>query len=188
MSELRTERLLLRPWRSAGLAPFAALNADPVVMEHFPAPLTRAESDGMVERIAAHFVTYGYGLWAVEVPRTASFVGFVGLNHPGFIPGVEIGWRLAPTYWHRGYATEAAEAALAQGFAHGLEEIVAFTAAVNARSMAVMERLGMRRDAGADFDHPSLPGGHRLRRHMLYRLSRGDWQARWDHRAGPPLG
>ena len=175
--ELPTDRLLLRQWRDNDLDPFAALNADPIVMEHFPARLTRAESDAMVERIEAGFRTRGFGNWAVEVPGVADFIGYVGLSVPSydtpFMPAVEIGWRLDHRYWGRGYATEAARAALAFGFREAaLSEIVSFTVPANVRSWRVMERLGMTRDPADDFDHPMLPPAHPLRRHVLYRLSR----------------
>ncbi len=175
---LRAGRVLLRGWRMQDLEPFAALNADPRVMEHFPAPLTRAESDAMVhERIAAQFAERGYGLWAVEVPGVSPFIGFVGLQAPNFdahfTPCVEIGWRLAVPYWGRGYATEAARAALVFGFEEaGLGEIVSFTVPANRRSIATMERLGMR--YSGEFEHPNLPSGHVLRTHVLYRLALGD--------------
>lgn len=174
---LRTERLLLHRWRDGDRAPFAELNADPEVMEHFPAPLTAAESDAMVARIEATFDDRGFGLWAVEVTATGAFTGFVGLWPVGFdahfTPAVEVGWRLARAHWGRGYATEAARAATADGFGRlGLAEIVSFTAVVNLPSQRVMERLGMTHDPRDDFDHPALPPGHRLRRHVLYRLAR----------------
>lgn len=173
--DLRTERLLLRQWRHDDLAPFADLNADRRVMEHFPAPFSRAESDDMVDRLRAHFSAWGFGLWAVEVVGGPSFIGFAGLCRPRFeapfTPCVEVGWRLGAAHWGRGYATEAARAAVAFGFAHaGLEEIVSFTVPGNHRSRRVMEKLGMRHDPADDFDHPSLPAGHPLRRHVLYRL------------------
>jgi RimJ/RimL family protein N-acetyltransferase len=169
--------LRLRPWREADLAPFAAINADPVVMEHFPSVLERASSDALAERIGGHFDRHGYGLWAVEVPDVAAFIGFIGLAIPrftaSFTPCVEVGWRLARRYWGQGYATEGARAAVAFGFAEaGLEEIVSFTVPANRRSLAVMERLGMTSEAREDFDHPVLPAGHPLRRHRLYRLRR----------------
>jgi len=175
--QLRTARLLLRRWRQIDREPFANLNADPVVMEHFPGVLSRKESDAMVDRIEAQFDEVGYGLWAVEAPDEALFLGFVGLSVPNFqshfMPAVEIGWRLDRTYWGRGFATEAALAALADGFGRvGLTEIVSFTAPANVRSIRVMERLGMTHNPADDFDHPRLPEGHRLRRHVLYRLNR----------------
>lgn len=174
--ELRGERVLLRAWRADDLEPFAALNHDPRVMEHYPAPLTRDESDAFVlERAVPAFAERGFGPWAVEVPGVAPFVGYVGLLAPTFearfTPCVEIGWRLAFHAWGHGYATEAARLAIAYGFVEGgLDEIVSFTVPANCRSIAVMERLGMRADG--EFDHPRLPPGHRLRRHVLYRLSR----------------
>ena len=174
---MRTERLLLRRWRPSDRAPFAALNADPRVMRHFPATLSRAESDAYAERIEAHFAEHGFGLWAVEAPDLAAFIGFVGLSVPRFeapfTPCVEIGWRLAAEHWGRGYAPEAARAALAFGFETlALAEILSFTAAANQPSRRVMEKLGMTHDPADDFDHPALPEGHALRRHVLYRLSR----------------
>ncbi|MBV2366287.1 GNAT family N-acetyltransferase [Streptomonospora nanhaiensis] len=174
-TRLRTPRLLLRPWRAADREPFARLNADPRVMEHFPAPLTRAESDALADRIEAGLAANGFGLWAVEVAGTGAFIGFTGLSRPGFsahfTPAVEVAWRLARHAWGRGYATEAATAAVHHGFTRaGLSEIVSFTARENHRSQAVMRRLGMTRDPADDFDHPALPPGHRLTRHVLYRL------------------
>jgi RimJ/RimL family protein N-acetyltransferase len=175
---LRGERLLLRGWQEEDLEPFAALNRDPRVMEHYPAVLTRAESDGFVwDRVLPMFAERGYGPWAVEVPGLAPFIGYVGLLAPTFearfTPCVEIGWRLAFPAWGHGYATEAARLAIAHGFTEGgLDEIVSFTAPANRRSVAVMQRLGMRSDGG--FEHPRLPPGHRLRWHVLYRLSRLD--------------
>jgi len=174
---LTSERLLLRPWRESDLAPFAALNADPEVMEHFPAPLTPAETAAMAGRLRAALAARGFGWWAVEVPGVAPFIGFIGLSVPSFqahfTPCVEVGWRLALAFWGQGYATEGARAALSFGFdTLGLAEIVSFTATTNARSQAVMRRLGMTRDAVDDFDHPALPEGHRLARHVLYRLRR----------------
>lgn len=175
--ELRTERLLLRRWRPDDRAPFAALNADPRVTEFLPGALSRAASDALAERIEAHFGEQGFGPWAVEVPGEIPFAGFVGLGVPAFTapftPCVEVLWRLAPACWGRGYATEGARAALAFGFTHaGLAEIVSFTVPANLRSRAVMERLGMTRDPADDFDHPVLPDGHPLRRHVLYRTRR----------------
>lgn len=175
--EIRTERLLLRRWVAADRAPFAALNADPEVAEHLPGVISRTESDAFADRIEAHFDSHGYGLWAVEVPGITPFAGFVGLSTPRFearfTPCVEVGWRLARGCWGQGYATEAAREALDFAFRQlGLEEIVSFTVPENVRSRAVMERIGMTRDPDGDFDHPRLPEGHRLRRHVLYRIAR----------------
>ena len=175
-----TPRLVLRRWRTTDRDPFAALNADPRVMEHFPKTLTREESDAAADRIAAHFNEHGYGSWAVEIPGVTEFAGFVGLVHPRFeahfTPCVEIGWRLAAEYWGQGYATEAARAAVAYGFnSLQLDQIVSFTVPANLNSRRVMEKLGMSRDPADDFDHPLLPEGHALRRHVLYRLAREAW-------------
>ncbi|MGO9762259.1 MAG: GNAT family N-acetyltransferase [Solirubrobacteraceae bacterium] len=175
MPELRTERLLLRPWRAEDREPFAALNADPAVMEYFPATLSRAESDKLAQRIDGDIQRQGYGLWAVEIPGEAPFIGFVGLlatdvDMP-FSPATEVGWRLARDHWGRGLASEAARAAIAFAFDElELGKIVALTAAGNVRSRRVMERLGMRRDPAEDFAHPRLPAGHPLEQHVLYRI------------------
>lgn len=179
---LDTERLVLRRWRDEDRTPFAAMNADPEVMEHFPAVLTRAESDAMVDRIEAGFLAHGFGLWAVEIRATGAFAGFVGLLVPAwdlpFLPAVEVGWRLARTAWGQGFAVEAARAALRYGFeVAGLEEVVSMTTTTNLRSQQVMRRLGMTRDPADDFDHPALPVGHRLRRHVLFRLDVDRWRA-----------
>ncbi|MGD9646305.1 MAG: GNAT family N-acetyltransferase [Pirellulales bacterium] len=174
---LQAGPLKLRPWRASDLAPFAALNADPRVMEFLPAVLDREASDAMAGRIRDHFARHGYGLWAVEAPGETEFAGFVGLNVPTFTahftPCVEVGWRLAREHWGKGYATIGARAAL--DFAFGrlqFDEVVALTVPDNVRSRGVMERLGMTHSADDDFDHPNLPVGHRLRRHVLYRLAR----------------
>ena len=179
--EIRTDRLLLRRWLATDREPFARLNADTQVMEHFPRPLPREESDALVERAEEHFARHGFGPWAVEIVGGYSFAGFVGLSIPRFeapfTPCVEVGWRLAREHWGRGYATEGARAALAFGFERlGLEEIVSFTVPGNVRSRRVMEKLGMATDPADDFDHPALPEGHPLRRHVLYRVHAGGWR------------
>jgi ribosomal-protein-alanine N-acetyltransferase len=175
--ELETERLLLRRWRDEDLEPFAQMNADPEVRRHFVSTLDRRASQLFIERAEREFEECGLGIWAVEVRGQVPFIGFVGLSHVGFhahfTPAVEIGWRLARPYWGHGYATEAARASLAFGFdRQELPEIVSFTVSGNTRSRAVMERLGMTRAPADDFDHPSIPEGHPLRRHVLYRLRR----------------
>jgi RimJ/RimL family protein N-acetyltransferase len=175
--EIRSDRLYLRLWRQSDREPFARMNADPRVMEFFPGLLSREESDARVEHIEAHFERHGFGLWAVEVPGVTPFAGFIGLCvadfEAPFTSCVEVGWRLAPEHWNRGYATEGARAALAFGFRRlGLDEVVSFTVPANVRSRRVMEKIGMTRSAGDDFDHPRLPEGHPLRRHVLYRIRR----------------
>jgi RimJ/RimL family protein N-acetyltransferase len=173
--EIRTERLLLRSWRSSDREPFAKLNADPKVVEFLPKLLSREESDAMADRIEARFGERGFGLWAVEIPGVRPFAGYVGLSVPGFeahfTPCIEIGWRLAAEYWGQGYATEGAKAALDFGFRWlGFEEIVSFTTVANIRSRRVMEKIGMTHSSSEDFDHPVLAEGHPLRRHVLYRV------------------
>jgi RimJ/RimL family protein N-acetyltransferase len=180
---LATKRLILREWRDTDLETLAAMSADPEVMELLLGPMDRAESDALAGRCRAHFAEHGFGLWVVELPGEAAFIGLAGLIHVPFeahyTPAVEIGWRLARPYWGHGYATEAAAAALDHGFNRlGLAEIVAITTPLNRRSQAVMARLGMRRDPAEDFDHPKVPAGHALRRHVLYRLPRAAWADR----------
>jgi RimJ/RimL family protein N-acetyltransferase len=183
--EFETERLRLRQWRESDYEPFAALNADPRVMEFFPSPLTRLESDAMAEALRSLIEQLGWGFWAVEVSGVAPYIGSVGLHvTPAalpFPPCVEIGWRLAAAYWGQGYATEAARAVLRVGFLElELPEIVSFTAVSNLRSRGVMERIGMQHH-GETFEHPNVPVGSRLRPHVLYRLSRTQWsEARRD--------
>src|SRR5438552_8245946 len=173
--QLRTGRLLLRRWRETDRDPFASLNADPEVMEHFVGPLTREESDALIDHIEAGFERRGFGFWAVEVVATEEFIGFTGLAVPAFeahfSPAVEVGWRLKRSAWGHGYATEAARASLAYGFDQAaLRQIVAFTPADNLRSRAVMQRIGMSHDPDDDFDHPLGPG-HPPCQFVLYRIS-----------------
>jgi RimJ/RimL family protein N-acetyltransferase len=181
-AELRTERLRLRAWRESDLDAFARLNGDPEVMRYFPAPMTRSESDGFARRIMASMDEQGWGLWAVELPGEAPFLGFVGLTwqtfEAPFTPAVEVGWRLDRPFWGRGYASEAARAAVQHGFeVVGLDEIISMTTVANEPSRAVMRRLGMTHDEAEDFEHPRVPVGHPIRPHVLYRLSRERWMA-----------
>jgi ribosomal-protein-alanine N-acetyltransferase len=180
--ELRTERLRMRRWTDADREPFAAMNADPRVMEHFPATLNREESDALVDRIERGFAEHGFGLWALEACGTGRFLGFTGLAVPRFTvawmaereqPVVEVGWRLVPEAWGLGLATEAAQAALRFGFEEvGRREVVSFTVVHNLRSQAVMRRLGMRRLT--TYDHPvdgieALPS-------VAFLLTEQDWR------------
>ena len=179
--EIETKRLRLRQWIESDREPFARLNADPRVMEFLPSILDRAASNAMVDRLQTKIAERGWGFWAVESKQDKQFIGFVGLEIPRsdlpFSPCVEVGWRLAFEYWSKGYATEAAKSALKVGFDRlELAEIVSFTAIDNHRSSTVMERLGMNREAET-FEHPSLPVGHPLREHCLYRLSREKWHS-----------
>jgi RimJ/RimL family protein N-acetyltransferase len=171
---LETERLKLRTWRQEDREPFARMNADPRVMEFFPGVLARTESDAGADRIEAHFKRHGFGWFAVELRGSGEFIGFTGLAVPSFeahfTPCVEIGWRLLREHWGLGYATEGAGAALQYGFETlRISEIVSFTVPANLRSRRVMEKLGMKHDPDGDFEHPGLPEGHPLRRHVLYR-------------------
>lgn len=179
--ELNTPRLLLRQWKPDDRAPFARLNADPVAMEYFPSPLTEAQSNELADKIISLIDNRGWGMWAVEVKSDGAFIGFVGLHRPDyalpFSPCVEIGWRLCREYWGRGYATEAAREVLRFAFETlELNEVVSFTALPNRRSRAVMERIGQE-DTGFEFDHPEVPAGHRLSRHILYKMTRRRWQS-----------
>ncbi len=173
---LRTARLVLRRWRPDDRAPFATLNADAETMAFFEHPLSRTQSDTLIDHYEACFEQHGYGTWAVTDGRGA-LVGAVGLLAVGTElpcgPTVEAGWRLDRRRWGHGYATEAAGAALGHAFDRlGLDEVVAFTAVGNVRSRAVMERLGMTRDPAEDFVHPRVTPGHPLAPHVLYRARR----------------
>lgn len=179
--EFETARLRLRQWYAADREPFAALNADPRVMECFPAPLSRAESDAMADQCQALIATRGWGFWAIETRRERKFIGFVGLNATApelpFSPSIEISWRLTAQQWGKGYATEAGRGAFGIGFARlRFDDIVAFTAVGNIRSRAVMERIGLRNTEEL-FEHPNVPVGSALRTHCLYRLTREQWEA-----------
>ena len=181
---LKTEHLILRHWCDADLIPFAQLNRDPRVMERMPSMLTREQSDAMANRIRKDFEEHGFGLYAVERPGIAPFIGFVGFAIPrfeaAFTPCVEIGWRLAADHWGQGLATEGAQAVLEAGFTRfGLDEVVSFTTPGNWRSIRVMEKIGLMRNPADDFEHPTLPKGHHLSLHVLYRLTK----AQWEHQA-----
>jgi ribosomal-protein-alanine N-acetyltransferase len=172
---IETPRLILRPWRKSDLPLFAEQNADPVVMRFLGGVLTRPQSDSYVERAEQHLAETGFCKWAVQAPGIAAFIGAVGITRvkfeAAFTPAVEIAWRLHRRYWGHGYATEAASAAIQDGFTRvGLQEIVALTALSNMASVRVMERLGMTRTI--EFDHPHIAENNPLRRHVLYRLSR----------------
>lgn len=174
---LETPRLLLRQWQESDLEPFAAMNADAQVMEFFPARLDAEKSREMVQHIQEHFKREGFGLWALELRKSAEFIGFVGLSKPSFqahfTPCVEIGWRLAQRFWGQGYAPEAAREVIRAGFEQvKLPEIVSFTAAVNTKSIRVMQKLGMHSRPEENFLHPRLADGHPLQLHVLYRISR----------------
>jgi RimJ/RimL family protein N-acetyltransferase len=176
LPHIDTERLLLRPWRDSDREPWAAMNADPRVREFFPGLLDREQSDASQDRLNTHIAEHGFGFWALEERASGAFIGFTGLLHTTFpapfTPCVEVGWRLAHQAWGKGYATEAALASLDHGFGRlGLSSIVSFAVAANIRSRRVMERIGMRHDPDGDFDHPSIPAGDPLRRHVLYRIS-----------------
>lgn len=187
LPHLATDRLLLRPWRASDRLPFQEMNRDPQVIEFLPGPLTPEQSDAMVDRLEAHFEHEGFGLWAVEVPGVAPFIGFIGLLRVGFVapfsdpaaPAVEIGWRLSPAFWGKGFATEGARVALDFAFSIlKLAEVVSFTVPHNVRSRQVMVRIGMTQDLSGSFLHPRLPAGHPLELHVLYRLSSDDHQRR----------
>lgn len=181
--EIETDRLRLRGWRPEDLAPFAEVNADPEVMRHLSGRLSRRESDLHVARFIVKWQEEPrFGWWALET-RDGTFLGMVGLAWPDFetppAPCVEIGWRLARQAWGRGYATEAANAALAHGFGVvGLEEVLSFTVAQNRRSRAVMDRVGLTEVEAGAFDHPLVAPESQLQRHLLYRLTRAEWEAR----------
>jgi RimJ/RimL family protein N-acetyltransferase len=174
--EVDTPRLRLRQWCDEDRGPFAALNADPAVMEFFASPQSRESSDASIDAWQRQFATQGWSNWAVEELSTRQFIGFIGLSVPRrilpFSPCIEVGWRLARASWGKGFATEGARAALRVGFERlRLAEIVSFTAVKNVRSRAVMERIGMQ-NAHQDFEHPGIPEGHQLRLHCLYRIRR----------------
>ena len=175
VTELDTERLVLRRWRDSDLEPWAELNADPQVREHLGEMMTREQSDASVARFQAEFDARGYGWFALEVRATGEFIGFAGLDEVDEempFTGMEIGWRLARASWGHGYATEAARAVLAFGFhTVGLAEILALTTATNLRSQAVMRRIGMTRDPSDDFEDPTVPEGP-LRPNVMYRITR----------------
>ncbi len=174
---LTTERLVLRRWSDHDREAFHALNSDERVMATIGTPMTRAESDGFMNRIEQHFDEHGYGLWCLDLDGAP--IGFTGLYHPWFRDGIEIGWRVRSEHWGSGFAPEAAMAVLGYGFEQaGFDEIISFTAVSNASSRRVMDKIGLIHDADGDFDHPGVPEGNPLRPHVLYRLGIDGWRAR----------
>lgn len=176
---LETDRILLRPWQQSDFEPFAIMNADKDVMRYYPATLNKEESDDFAERIKLRFEENGWGFWALENKRDGKFMGFTGLNRPGYDlpcnPCIEIGWRLSKSYWGHGYATEAAQACLRFAFENlNTKSIVSFASVINERSWQVMERLGMRNTL-KNFDHPILPKDHKLTEHVLYEIHKESW-------------
>jgi RimJ/RimL family protein N-acetyltransferase len=183
MSEdLMTARLRLRRWKSSDREPFRQINSDLRVTELLAGALSHDQSDEMIGRLERHFEQHGFGMYAVELRESSRLIGALGLYTPTFeapfLPAVEIAWRLAAANWGQGLATEGAREVVRHAFEEiHLKELVAFTVPANVRSWRVMERIGMTRDPGCDFEHPVFPPGHALRPHLLYRLSRTDWLA-----------
>ncbi len=178
--ELRTDRLLLRQWRDDDRQPFAALNNDSDVMQHFPRRFTREESDRFIDDNVNRISTEGWGAWAVESIVSGNFIGFVGFSRPAdwhpCAGEIDVGWRLGRTHWGYGYATEAAKCALQFGFdSIGFVELVSFTSECNLASISVMRKIGMRRDAKG-FVHPRIDAGNRLKNHVLFRLTKNEWE------------
>ncbi len=178
---IKTKRLILRQWRDQDLEPYAKLNADPRVMELFPAIWTREESEASLQSARNHIEKYGWGKWAVSLRETDEFIGRIGLEEVGFqapfSPNIELGYRIVYQHWGKGYALEGARAAVEYGFRRlNLKEIVAFTPIQNLRSQIVMQRIGMHHNPKDDFDHPKLPKEHKLNRHVLCRLKSSEWE------------
>ncbi len=182
--QIITDRLVLRGWRESDKLPYAQLNADPAVMEHFPSTLTAEQSNDMVDRMAATWETRGFGLWAAERVDTHQFIGFIGLAEPswhvdGLTPCVEVGWRLAKQHWGHGFAPEGARVALQYAFDHvhlPNDEVVSFTTTLNLKSQRVMQKIGMTLDPAREFDHPMTPGWAG-QRHVLHVIDRPTWEA-----------
>jgi RimJ/RimL family protein N-acetyltransferase len=184
---MRTKRLVLRHWRNSDRQPFARMNADARVMEFMPSVLSEEQSHSLADRIEAHFREHGFGLYAADLESGGRFIGYIGLSVPtfqtAFTPCVEIGWRLSREYWGQGLATEGAREIVRYAFEElNLQELVSFTVPANCRSLRVMKKIGMTYDPQEDFDHPQLPVGHSLSRHVLYRIS----YSRWSLRAASP--
>ncbi len=182
-ARIETPRLILRQWCDSDLDPWAELNADSRVMEFYMATLTRESSDQFARWARAGIEQRGWGLWAAELRESGDFVGFIGIQpvpfEAPFTPAVEVGWRLAHRFWGRGLAPEGALASLDYAFDElGLAEVVSMTSIPNQRSMRVMEKIGMHRDPRDDFDHPRIPAGHRLHRHVLYRIGSAERRSR----------
>ena len=176
---LKTKRLIIRQWKKKDVSDFAEMSRDPLVMEYFPELLSEQQSAEVADKIQALIQQRGWGFWAVELPEQARFIGFAGLHIPKdslpCSPCVEIGWRLASSYWNKGYATEAANAALRYAFSTlQLDEVVSFTSLKNIRSQSVMQKIGMQ-NSGRNFHHPDIDIEHPLSEHVLYTITKDDW-------------
>jgi RimJ/RimL family protein N-acetyltransferase len=182
MIKHETKRLFLRKWLPQDIEQFLQINNDPLVIEYLLAPLSRQDVEEWIKKFNTQFEERGYTLWALELKTSAKLIGFTGLNYTNFeapfTPAVEVGWRLGSQHWGKGYATEAAKFSLDYGFNKiGLEEIVSFTVPKNTKSIHVMERLGLKRDIDADFLHPKISRDHKLSKHVLYRITKADFNS-----------
>ena len=182
MKILETDRLILRTWQAEDIAPMAAINQDPKVMAHFPALLDLARTKLLIKKFIEHFNEHRYTLYAVDLKKDHTFIGFVGLSstrfEAHFTPAIEIGWRIASKHWGKGYATEAAQAVLHLAFTElNLDEVVSFTVVNNTKSRRVMDKIGLCRSKTDDFDHPNIHEDSPLRQHVLYRLTKDEYLA-----------
>lgn len=189
---LTTNRLILRTWKPSDIPLMAAISSDPLVMEYYPAIQDITATQALIDHINQHYEKFGYSAYAVEIKDTHEFIGFVGLNHPSFeipnfqpisLPIVEIGWRLSSKHWGQGYATEAAEAVLHYAFTKlNLGEIISFTVVANTKSRRVMEKIGLHHSEADDFNHPKINENSPLKQHVLYRITRANYQRITDKR------
>jgi len=181
MNDIRTDRLLLRSWKDSDLDYFIQMNKDSEVMKYFPNKLSAAKSREFIKKIKNHFSDHNFGLWAVELLKTGEFIGFIGFKKANFraefTPCIEIGWRLGSKYWKKGYATEGAAKCLEYGFESlNFKEVYSFTAKINKASIRVMQKIAMQKEK--EFDHPALDNSSPLRRHVLYKITKGDWKTK----------
>lgn len=176
-THIETPRLILREWKETDRAPFARMNCDPLVMEHFPRILDEKSSGKLMDRFQKHLKEHGYGMYAIERTEDNEFVGFAGLAEvpfaASFTPAVEIAWRFDYEYWGLGYGMETGKAVLDHAFKKlDMKEVVAYTVHDNMRTIDLLERLGMTRDPDGDFDYPGMRKDHPLGHFVLYRAQR----------------
>jgi RimJ/RimL family protein N-acetyltransferase len=185
MKLLETDRLILRNWLEADRELFHEINSDEQVMQFFPMRRNRYQSDQMMDHVRDGISRNGFGFTPVELKKTGECLGFCGIHYCGEelnLPAgtVEIGWRLSPRHWGKGYASEAAKKWLEFAFLKlDLNEIVSFAVRDNLASIAVMKRIGMTADPKLDYDHQSVPKHMpELRPHVLYALTKQQWVSR----------
>lgn len=172
----QSKRLGFRNWLPEDLPPFAEMNADEEVMEHFPKPLSRQETVDSIERLQKHYAVHGHTYYAVDILETGEFIGFIGLAYQdyetAFNPSIDMGWRLRKVAWGKGYATEGAKRCLAHAFTDlQFNRLIAVCTVQNQKSENVMQKIGMIKQG--EFKHPNLTAFPDYETCLWYEIRKG---------------